>query len=129
MSSSNGRVEFCQYRTWGTVCNEGWGTVCSEEWDDNDARVVCGQLGYSNPEGIHTIYIPTVLKPSIIYNDSPDASAVGGFVTDEEIPIFVGQVDCSGAEMQLSECMNSTSTGTCSSAGVTCEKIQVRSIV
>ena len=47
VSSSNGRVEFCQYRTWGTVCNEGW--------DDNDARVVCGQLGYSNPEGINDI--------------------------------------------------------------------------
>ena len=44
-SPSNGRVEFCQYRTWGAVCGEGW--------DDNDARVVCGQLGYSNPEGFH----------------------------------------------------------------------------
>ena len=44
-SDSNGRVEFCQYRTWGAVCSEGW--------DDSDARVVCGQLGYSSPEGIH----------------------------------------------------------------------------
>ena len=44
-SPSNGRVEFCQYRTWGAVCGEGW--------DDNDARVVCGQLGYSNLEGFH----------------------------------------------------------------------------
>ena len=42
---SNGRVEFCQYRTWGAVCNEGW--------DDNDARVVCAQLGYTNLEGIY----------------------------------------------------------------------------
>ena len=41
--SSNGRVEYCQYRTWGTVCNEGW--------DDNDARVACSQLGY-NPDGM-----------------------------------------------------------------------------
>ena len=46
-SDSNGRVEFCQYRTWGAVCGEGW--------DDNDDRVVCGQLEYSNPEGIDTI--------------------------------------------------------------------------
>ena len=46
-SDSNGRVEFCQYRTWGAVCSEGW--------DNNDARVVCGQLGYSNTEGIYHI--------------------------------------------------------------------------
>ena len=50
VSPTNGRVEICQYRTWGSVCSEGW--------DDNDAKVVCGQLGYSNPEGIyyHKIY-------------------------------------------------------------------------
>lgn len=39
---SNGRVEICQYRTWGTIC--------SDEWDDLDARAVCRQLLY-NPEG------------------------------------------------------------------------------
>ena len=36
---SEGRVEVCQNDSWIPVCDEGWG--------NNDARVVCRQLGFA----------------------------------------------------------------------------------
>ena len=37
---SNGRVE---------VCQDGmWASVCSDKFDENDASVVCRQLGYTS---------------------------------------------------------------------------------
>ena len=41
-----GRVEMCVDGTWTTICDE--------YWDDNDARVICQQLGHS-PYGKLTI--------------------------------------------------------------------------
>ena len=54
--------------------------------------------------------------------DSLVATILEGFAMPEGTPVFLGRVECSGLETQLSDCMYTTTSSECSSAGVACKK-------
>ena len=47
---NEGRVEVCVNSVWGTVCND-------DLWEDDDATVVCRQLGYLQEGELCTDYV------------------------------------------------------------------------
>ena len=90
-----GRVEFCY--------NDEWGTVCDDDWGNNDAIVVCRQLGFLTT-GVTVFF-----------------RAAFGQGTG---PILLDKVDCFGTESRLADCpANSIGSHDCShseDAGVRC---------
>ena len=89
-----GRVEICVDNLWGTVCSTGWG--------NNDAQVVCRQLGFS-PTGIIffcnfyelTMYNYNVIGASFT-NDGSFGQGRGAIV--------MSNVHCIGTETRLVDC-------------------------
>lgn len=78
-----------------------WGTICDEGWDKEDADVVCWQLGY----------------PDAVSHKRLAEFGLGSGL------IVITNVDCSGNENNLHDCMYSTQTTGCShseDAGVIC---------
>ena len=89
-----GRVEIMYQGIWGTICDDGW--------DDNDATVVCRELG--------------------LLNGTAKRQVQHGSDTG---PVWLSQVSCLGNESKLSHCMHNGAgiIGNCSHAqdvGVQC---------
>ncbi|XP_071484721.1 scavenger receptor cysteine-rich domain-containing protein DMBT1-like [Diadema antillarum] len=84
--------------------NGAWGTVCDDSWDDDDARVVCRQLGY------HTSYARAV---------------IGGTYGEGTGSILLDNVRCSGWESSLASCYSNGwynhNCGHKEDAGVRCD--------
>ena len=79
-----------------------WGTICDDGWDDNDATVVCRELGFS-------------------YGNTTRQAQFGSGTG----PVWLRQVDCTGSESKLSHCTHTGASNTlgCSHAqdvGVQC---------
>ena len=77
-TAQEGRVEFCNDNTWGTVCDDSWGTA--------DASVVCRQLGFPVTEAVS-------------FSNAAFGQGTG--------PIFLDDVNCIGNESSLADCSHS----------------------
>lgn len=73
-SRCSGRVEVLRNQQWGTVCDNGW--------DLNDAEVMCQQMGCG------------------VAVSAPGSAHFGPGSNH----IWLGEVECTGAEVTLSEC-------------------------
>uniref|UniRef100_A0A8C5QYB9 Neurotrypsin n=1 Tax=Leptobrachium leishanense TaxID=445787 RepID=A0A8C5QYB9_9ANUR len=73
-NTKEGRVE--------VFLNGEWGSVCDDGWTDNDAAVVCRQLGHRGPAKARTM----------------------AYFGEGLGPIHLDNVDCSGSENTLAEC-------------------------
>lgn len=73
-TASEGRVEVFH--------DDEWGTICSDLWDNDDAKVICRQLGFGHSGSglVSTSFGPGVGR------------------------IWLDEVDCRGSESKISDC-------------------------
>lgn len=69
-----------------------WGTVCGRNWGPNNADVVCQQLGFFR-----------AVKSTVSMGN-------------DELPVWLSEVECSGSEKTFQQCYQPTQYGvhTCS---------------
>ena len=113
-NSSEGRVEIC--------FNNEWGTVCGQMWNNTDAAVVCRQLKFAS-NGISIQFNQCKILFTII-NYFIGSEPLSGAFGEGTGRIWLDNVQCSGSERQLRDCMaDSSGINSCThaqDAGVRC---------
>ena len=114
---SRGRVEIC--------INGSYGTICDDFWDNEDASVVCRQLGFS-PHGTYTCTcteMPFKAQNHQCFHFPGAIAIAGGVFREENLPTLLGSVNCTGNEVSLLECQHNVETVCANTAdsGVICQ--------
>ncbi|XP_010133362.1 PREDICTED: CD5 antigen-like, partial [Buceros rhinoceros silvestris] len=88
-SSCSGRVEVLHNGMWGTVCNKGWNLT--------EAQVVCEEVGCG-----HAV-LARVVCSQLVCGASVEAPGKASFGQGHG-PIWLDEVNCTGAEGGITEC-------------------------
>ena len=113
LTHMQGRVEICIGQVWGTVCDDFWG--------ENNAKVVCRQLGFG-AVGMWATWVTLDHVILYVYTTGASTTYQRAWFGRGTGPIHLDFVHCSGNEQNLLDCNPQTADicGHNQDAGVAC---------